>query len=137
MALVRLILVPVIFLSVYYLFETGLIVDRIVNVDAPVRTLAEQISVEMSDASRAERNYFLLRDPQYLRANQEAVAQVKKIAGKIEQLAGDEQPFTAGNADVYEQQFDNPVTLAKNPEAPPWNVRNRLCKLTKNSLTIC
>ena len=36
LAIVRLILVPVILLAVYYLFRMGLIVDRIVNVDAPV-----------------------------------------------------------------------------------------------------
>jgi hypothetical protein len=42
LALVRLILVPVILLSVYYLFAMGWIVDRIVSVDAPVATLAER-----------------------------------------------------------------------------------------------
>jgi hypothetical protein len=47
----------------------GLIVDRIVSVDAPVARLAEQASVEMLDARRAERNYFLLRDPEYLKVN--------------------------------------------------------------------
>ena len=67
LAIVRLVLVPVIFLAVYYLFKMGLIVDQIVNVDAPVTNLAEQISVQMSDARRAERSYFLLRDPQYLK----------------------------------------------------------------------
>ena len=35
LAVVRLVLVPVIFLAVYYLFKMGLIVDQIVNVDAP------------------------------------------------------------------------------------------------------
>jgi len=35
LAIARLILVPVIFLAVYYLFVMGRIVDRIVNVDAP------------------------------------------------------------------------------------------------------
>jgi len=39
-----------------------MIVDRIVNVDAPVANLAEQASVQMLDARRAERSYFLLRD---------------------------------------------------------------------------
>ena len=67
LAIVRLVLVPVVFLAVYYLFKMGLIVDQIVNVDAPVTNLAEQISVQMSDARRAERSYFLLRDPQYLK----------------------------------------------------------------------
>ena len=69
LAIVRLVLVPVIFLAVYYLFRMGLIVDRIVSVDAPVARLAEQASVEMLDARRAERNYFLLRDPEYLKVN--------------------------------------------------------------------
>ena len=45
LAIVRLVLVPVIFLAVYYLFRMGLIVDRIVSVDAPVARLAEQASV--------------------------------------------------------------------------------------------
>jgi hypothetical protein len=33
LAIVRLVLVPVILLAVYYLFKMGLIVDQIVNVD--------------------------------------------------------------------------------------------------------
>jgi hypothetical protein len=47
MAIVRLILVPVIFLAVYYLFVMGRIVDRIVNVDAPAAKFAEQASIEI------------------------------------------------------------------------------------------
>ena len=50
LALVRLILVPVILLAVYYLFAMGSIVDRIVSVDAPMASLAERISLEMLDA---------------------------------------------------------------------------------------
>ena len=42
LAIVRLILVPVIFLAVYYLLEIGWIVDRIVSFDAPAATLAQQ-----------------------------------------------------------------------------------------------
>jgi len=51
---VRLILVPIIFLGIYYLIAMGRIVDRIVSVDAPVATLAERASVEMMEARRAE-----------------------------------------------------------------------------------
>ena len=54
LATVRLILVPVIFLAIYYLIAMGRIVDRIVSVDAPVATLAERASVEMMEARRAE-----------------------------------------------------------------------------------
>ena len=52
--LVRLILVPVIFVAVYYLFAMASIVDRIVNTDAPVARNAERASLEMLDARRAE-----------------------------------------------------------------------------------
>ena len=118
LAVVRLVLVPVIFLAVYYLFKMGLIVDQIVNVDAPVTNLAEQISVEMLDARRSERSYFLLRDPQYLKANQGALAQVKEIAQKIEHLALSEEPFTVAlldNERAYEQEFGNAASLAREP----------------------
>ena len=57
LALVRLILAPVIFLAVYYLFRMGWFVDRIVNVDAPASALGQQASIEMLEARRAERGY--------------------------------------------------------------------------------
>src|SRR5215469_3216089 len=50
LVIVRVILAPVILLAVYYLFEMGRIVDRIVNVDAPATTMSEQVSVEMLEA---------------------------------------------------------------------------------------
>ena len=50
LAIARLILVPVILLAVYYLFEMGWIVDRIVNVDAPAATLAQPLTVRSSMA---------------------------------------------------------------------------------------
>jgi CHASE3 domain sensor protein len=118
LAIVRLVLVPVIFLAVYYLFEMGLIVDRIVNVDAPVTTLAEQASVEMLNARRAERSYFLLRDPEYLQANQEALNHVKEILGKIRDLASAEERPTAEaleNVKLYEQQFGAAVSTEEKP----------------------
>lgn len=118
LAAVRLVLVPVILLAVYYLFKMGLIVDRIVNIDAPVTNLAEQISVEMLDARRAERSYFLLRDLEYLKANQAALREVKQLAAKAGNLAPGERPRTVlilENAQLYEQQFSNAVSLARKP----------------------
>lgn len=94
LAIVRLILVPVIFLAVYYLFRMSWIVDRIVNVDAPVATLAERVSIEMLDARRSERNYFLLHDPQDLDANRQAVLRVEQLIETIRQLQPEEQPAT-------------------------------------------
>src|SRR5690242_7093224 len=78
LAIVRLILVPVIFLAVYYLFAMGWIVDLIVSVDAPTATMAERISIEMLDARRAERNYFLIYDPSELDINRQAVSMLEQ-----------------------------------------------------------
>ena len=122
LAIVRLILVPVIFLAVYYLFRMGLIVDRIVSVDAPVARLAEQASVEMLDARRAERNYFLLRDPEYLQANRESLARVKQDLGKIRDLASGEQPATQQaleNVTLYGQQLTDAVSMTERPGGTP------------------
>jgi CHASE3 domain sensor protein len=117
LAIVRLVLVPVIFLAVYYLFEMGLIVDRIVNVDAPVATLAEQASVQMLDARRAERSYFLLRDEEYLHANRESLTQLRNIFGKIRQLAPEQHVTQEGldNLALYERQFAAAVSLSEKP----------------------
>src|SRR5580704_5681020 len=86
LAIARLILVPVIFLAVYYLFEMGWIVDRIVNVDAPAATLAQRASIEMLEARRTERNYLLLHDPSYLAANRESLGKVRQIVYQIQDL---------------------------------------------------
>src|SRR5712692_10868323 len=79
LAIVRLILVPVIFLAVYYLFAMGSIVDRIVSVDAQVAHLAENASIEMMNARRAERNYFLLHDTEELQTNRQSLARLGEI----------------------------------------------------------
>jgi CHASE3 domain sensor protein len=109
LAIVRLILVPVIFLAIYYLFRMGWIVDRIVSVDAPAATMAQQASIQMLEARRAERNYFLLHDPSYLEANRKALAQLNSILQNIKEL----QPEEAGAAQRalietihYSEQFE-------------------------------
>jgi nitrogen fixation/metabolism regulation signal transduction histidine kinase len=79
LAIVRLILVPVILLAVYYLFRMGWIVDRIVSVDAAVAMQAGRASIVMLDAERTERNYFLLHDPADLKANQQTVENLQKM----------------------------------------------------------
>src|ERR1700736_2882031 len=86
LAAVRLILVPVIFLAVYYLFAMGWIVDRIVSVDAPVATMAERTATEMQDARRAEQDYFLSHDPAKLQANREALNDIEQLIGTIGEL---------------------------------------------------
>ena len=122
LALVRAILVPVIFLAIYYLFRMGAIVDRIVAVHAPAATIAEQVSAQMLEARRSERNYFLLPDPTYLQANREALAQVKQLLGEIVRLEPSEQTATreaVESASLYERQFAAAVSVLGKPEDTP------------------
>ncbi len=113
LAIARLILVPVIFLAVYYLFAMGWIVDRIVNVDAPAATLAQRASIEMQEARRTERNYLLLRDPSYLAANRESLGKVREIVYQIQDLEpGDmgETQKALESLGIYEQRFGTAVS---------------------------
>jgi len=90
LGIVRLILVPVILLSVYYLVQMGRIVDRIVSVDAMVAMQAERASIVMLDARRAERSYFLLHDSQDLESNQQSIADLQKIIQTFSELEPEE-----------------------------------------------
>jgi hypothetical protein len=74
--IVRLILAPVFLIGIYYLFDMGWIVDRIVSVDAPAATLAQQASIQMLEARRAERNFFLLYDDADVKGNHDSLASV-------------------------------------------------------------
>jgi CHASE3 domain sensor protein len=115
---VRLILVPVIFLAVYYLFAMGWIVDRIVNVDAPATTISEQVSVEMLEARRAERNYLLLRDPAYIEANRTAIAKTRERIVEIQNLVPSEQADAQKALDelhLYQQRFEAAVAMLGAP----------------------
>ncbi|MGH9395276.1 MAG: HAMP domain-containing protein [Terriglobia bacterium] len=86
LALVRLILVPVIALAVYYLFAMGWIVDRIVRVDAQVSTLAESVSIQMLNARRMELNYFLLHDPADLKASHDSLDAMQQTLAECARL---------------------------------------------------
>jgi CHASE3 domain sensor protein len=107
LAIARAILVPVIFLAIYYLFEMGWIVDRIVNVDAPAATLAQQASIEVLEARRAERNYLLLHDSSYLAANRESLGRTRQIVSQIQDLEPQDMGETQKALEalgVYEQR---------------------------------
>lgn len=109
LAIARLILVPVIFLAVYYLFEMGWIVDRIVNSDAPAAKLAQGASIEILEARRAERNYLLLHDPIYRAANRASLARSREILKQIQDLEPQDSPEAQKALEalgVYEQRFD-------------------------------
>ena len=122
LAIVRLILVPVIFFAVYYLLVVGRIVERIVSFDAPAATLSQQASIEMLEARRAERNYLLLYDPSSLQANRESIAKLEQILRAIRQLNAADQPLTDRALSAlhqYDQQFRSAVANMQKPgEAP-------------------
>jgi CHASE3 domain sensor protein len=123
----RLILVPVIFLAIYYLFKMGFIVDKIVNVDAPAATLAQQASIQMLEARRAERNYLLLRDSAYLEPFHLALSKLNQTLEDIKKLDPTDKPATdnlSSSFDEYQQTFAGAVvTTAQQGMAPSDRVR--------------
>ncbi len=122
LAVVRLILVPVIVLAVYYLLQVGFIVDRIVSFDAPAATLAQQATIEMLDARRTERNYLLVYDPASLQAARESLDKIEQILIAIRELNPADQELTqqALNAlHQYRQRFETAVTAVGQPGQAP------------------
>jgi CHASE3 domain sensor protein len=122
LAIVRLILAPVIFLAVYYLFRMGFIVDRIVNVDAPASALAQQASILMLEARRAERSYLLLHDSIYLTTNREAVDNAQQVLDSIQSLESDDrETLQKANEALarYRQQFAEAVAALDRPGQRP------------------
>jgi CHASE3 domain sensor protein len=118
LAIARFILVPVILLAVYYLFEMGWIVDRIVNVDAPAATLAQRASIEILEARRAERNFLLLHDPSYLAANRESLGITRQIVSQIQELEPQDMGETQKALEalgVYEQRLSAAVSAIEQP----------------------
>jgi len=119
---VRLVLAPVILLAVYYLFQMGWIVDRIVSVDAPAATLAQQASTLMQAARRAERNYFLLRDTAYVNTNHDLLADVTHTLIKIRNLEPEEEGTTQQVLEatqLYQMQFAEAVAAMGKPGDAP------------------
>jgi len=126
LAIVRMILVPVIVLAVYYLFRMGAIVDSIVNVDAPAATMAQQASIQMLEARRAERNYLILRDQADLDNNRNAVLRAEALLDQMRELEPDDRGAIQAawsSLKLYEQQFD---AAAKAVEQPGQNPSDRI-----------
>jgi CHASE3 domain sensor protein len=137
LAIVRLILVPVIVLSVYYLFQVGFIVDRIVSYDAPATTLAQQATIEMLDARRAERNYLLLNDQGSLEAVRDSIGKIEQILNAIRDLNPSDQEFTQQALDSlhqYRQEFETAVTLVGKPGQAPAERINEVVRAYERDL---
>lgn len=132
LAIVRLILAPVILVGVYYLFEMGWIVDRIVSVDAPAATLAQQASIQMLEARRAERNFFLLYDDSDVKENEDSLTAVTSILTQIRSLQPKEQT-TIQNAlnavNLYQQRFADAVSVLSKPGEAQ---RDRVASVVRN-----
>jgi len=101
----------------------GWIADRIVNVDALATTISEQVSVEMLEARRAERNYLLLRDPAYyVEANRASIAKARETLIEIQNLAPSEQQDAQKALDelhLYQQCFEAAVSILGAPGQAP------------------
>jgi nitrogen fixation/metabolism regulation signal transduction histidine kinase len=122
LAFVRLILVPVIFLAIYYLLEIGWIVDRIVSFDAPAATLAQQASITMLEARHAERNYLLLYDPTSLQANRDSIQKIQQIMSAISDLQPSDETMTQETLAAlgrYNERFEAAVTVIGQPGQAP------------------
>src|SRR5215467_204622 len=121
LAVVRLILAPVLFLSVYYLIKMDSILDHVLNVDAPMGTLAQRASIEILQARRAERSYLLLHNPVYLQAHGKSLAHAKEILREMQNLESQEQATTGKvlqDVALYEQQFAAAVSVMKERGSP-------------------
>lgn len=108
LAIVRLILVPVIFLAIYYLFVMGRIVDRIVNKDAPAAAMAQQASIQMLTARRSERTFLLFHDPVSVQNLDQSLGSVELTLGEIQALQPEEKAevdAALAAADTYGNQF--------------------------------
>jgi CHASE3 domain sensor protein len=127
LAIARLILVPVLFLAVYYLFAMGRIVDRIVNTDAPAAKLAEQAAIETMEARRSARNYVLFQDAEYLQANQNSLSSVRQILINVGELEPEDNAIVRQGLDVvtlYQQQFAKEAsTMARSRQEPVKRIR--------------
>jgi CHASE3 domain sensor protein len=113
LAVVRLILVPVIFLAIYYLLSMVRIVDRIVNVDAPVATLAERASVKMKEARTLEHSYFLSHDPEDLQGSRRSLSDLRDLIGSIRDLRPQEQVTTGKmlqQVNLYQERLEAAVS---------------------------
>lgn len=114
----RLILVPVIFLAIYYIFKMGFIVDKIVSVDAPAATFAQQASIQMLEARRIERNYLLLRESPYLDSFHQTISGLEGTLQKLKELGPPDMAAIENLSsilDAYQKTFMNGAATAAQP----------------------
>ncbi len=131
LAVVRLILVPVIFFAVYYLLVVGRIVERIVSFDAPAATLSQQASIEMLEAqARGTQLFAAVRSLLLCKPTASRFPSWSKSCALYAQLNAADQPLTDRALDAlhqYDQQFQNAVANMQKPgDAPTDRIRDVL-----------
>jgi methyl-accepting chemotaxis protein len=101
-------------------------------VDAPAATLAQQASIQMLEARRAERNFFLLYDDADVKENDESLKAVTGILTQIRNLQPEEQT-TIQNAlnavNLYQQRFAAAVLYLSQPGEAQ---RDRVAAVVRN-----
>jgi methyl-accepting chemotaxis protein len=126
----------VIFLAIYYLFSMGWIVDRIVNVDAPVATMAEAAANKMLDAQHDEQDYFLSHDPEKLQSNRQALADLEQLIGTMNDLQPSERPSIQKMLDqvkLHRERLEEAVTRLGEPgHAPKSQIQNVVLAYERN-----
>jgi hypothetical protein len=84
--------------------------------------MAQQLSVEMLQARRPERNYLSPRDSAYLEANRKTIAQMRETLGQIQNLEPEEQLATGKALDelnLYQRRFEAVVSTWGPPGPTP------------------
>jgi hypothetical protein len=113
------------------------IVDRIVNVDAPVARNAERAAVEMLDARRAETNYFLLHDPDDIARNRESLRQLERTIQTCRKLQPEEKPALdalEGQVAFYRSSFNHAVERLGESNLPPFDSLRQIVRTYQRDL---
>jgi methyl-accepting chemotaxis protein len=99
-------------------------------------TLAERISLEMLDARRAERNYFLVYDPAELEANRQALSRMLQIVDSCRQLQPEERGtlvYIQSQAQFYQRRMADAVgRRGEVTEAPAEYLREVVMAYTRD-----
>jgi CHASE3 domain sensor protein len=84
--------------------------------------LAQQASIEMLEARRAERNFLLLRDANYLVANQQSINNTQQILDRIRSLEPGEYPAVQKASEaiaMYRERFAAALPALEQPAQGP------------------
>jgi len=90
---VMLLILPAVFVSLFYLSRILDTVDEITEQDVEILRIADQINLKINQARRAESNYQWLRAPEPLEKNRELIREVISLADSGSRLVGQDAMF--------------------------------------------